>query len=63
MLAHAERQAFSGIVCYRSDRLFRSIHHLVNTIDMLNRRGIGFNSATELFDSTTATFAAYPDGQ
>ena len=55
MLVDAEQKAFSAIVCYRSDRLFRSVRHLVNTIDVLNKLGIGFISATEPFDSTTTT--------
>lgn len=53
LLAQARKRAFDVLVVYRSDRLFRSLKHMVVTLDELTSLGIGFVSATEVFDSTT----------
>jgi DNA invertase Pin-like site-specific DNA recombinase len=53
MLADARRGKFDILVVWKSDRLFRSLRHLVTTLDELAAIKIGFASATEPFDSTT----------
>lgn len=41
------------LVVWRSDRLFRSLQHMVNCLAELEARRIHFVSATEIFDTTT----------
>jgi DNA invertase Pin-like site-specific DNA recombinase len=41
------------LMVWRLDRLSRSLRHLIDTIEMLKARGIGFRSLTEGFDTTT----------
>ena len=41
------------LVCFRLDRLGRSLRHLLDTMNYLNDRGIGFKSLNEAIDSTT----------
>jgi len=53
MLADAKRGKFELLVVYRSDRLFRSIKHMVTTLDDLAAMGVGFASVTEPFDTST----------
>jgi DNA invertase Pin-like site-specific DNA recombinase len=53
LLADARRRKFDLLVVYRSDRLFRSLKHMVVTLDELAALGIGFVSVTEPFDTTT----------
>ena len=53
LLAQARKRAFDVLVVYRSDRLFRSLKHMVVTLGELTSLGIGFVSVTEVFDSTT----------
>ena len=55
MLADARRGAFDVLVVWRSDRLFRSLKHMLVTLDELAALGIDFVSATETFDTTTAS--------
>ncbi len=43
------------LVVWRLDRLARSLRHLLQLIDDLDRRGVGFKSLTESIDTTTAT--------
>lgn len=53
MLADAKRGKWSAIVVWRSDRLFRSLRHMVNTLAELEALNIDFVSVTEVFDTTT----------
>jgi len=53
LLADAKRGRFELLVVYRSDRLFRSIKHMVTTLDDLTVMGVGFASVTEPFDTST----------
>jgi DNA invertase Pin-like site-specific DNA recombinase len=53
MLAAARRGLFDVLVVWRSDRLFRSLKHMVTALDELAALGIDFVSVTESFDTTT----------
>jgi DNA invertase Pin-like site-specific DNA recombinase len=53
LLSDAQRGRFDVVLVWRSDRLFRSVRHMVNTLAELDARGIGFVSSTEVFDTTT----------
>jgi DNA invertase Pin-like site-specific DNA recombinase len=55
MLKDARKRRFDAILVWRSDRLFRSLRHMVETIEELSSLGIGFVSAREPFDTTTPT--------
>lgn len=55
LMEAARQKRFGVIVVYRSDRLFRSLRELVNTVAQLDELGIGFVSVTEPFDTTTST--------
>lgn len=57
LLAAAHRREFDTLVVWRSDRLFRSLRHMVNTLGQLSALSIEFVSVTEPFDTTT------PQGQ
>lgn len=53
MLADARKGKFSTLLAWRSDRLFRSLKHMVTTIEELAAMGVNFVSATEVLDMTT----------
>jgi len=41
------------LVVWRLDRLGRSLRHLIETVEMLEQRGVGFRSLRESIDTTT----------
>jgi site-specific DNA recombinase len=53
MLADAKKGRFDAVLVWRSDRLFRSLRHMVNTLAELDVMGISFVSVTEPFDGTS----------
>jgi DNA invertase Pin-like site-specific DNA recombinase len=53
LLADARRRRFDLLVVWRADRLFRSLKHMVTTLDELAALGVGFVSVTEPFDTST----------
>ena len=55
LLAGARRGEYDVLVVWRSDRLFRSLRHMVTTIEELSAMGVGFTSVMEPFDTTTPT--------
>ena len=46
-------QPGNTLVVWKLDRLARSMKQLVDTVEMLNAKGIGFRSLTEAIDTTT----------
>ena len=53
MMAAARRRTFDVLVVWRSDRLFRSLRHMVAALEELAALGIEYVSVTEPFDTTT----------
>lgn len=52
-MSEARRGKFDILLVWRSDRLFRSLRHMVNTLAELDALGVKFVSVTEPFDGTT----------
>lgn len=42
------------LVVWKLDRLARSMHQLIDTVELLQSKGMGFRSLTEAIDTTTA---------
>jgi DNA invertase Pin-like site-specific DNA recombinase len=53
-LEHARDGAGDILVVWRLDRLARSLGQLIETVETLERRGVGFRSLTESIDTTSA---------
>ena len=51
--AMATVQEGDVLVVYRLDRLGRSLPHLIETVESLRRRNVGFASVSEAIDTTT----------
>lgn len=47
-------RAGDTLVCYRLDRVARSLRQLIETVEDLEARGIGFKSLNEQIDTTSA---------
>ena len=54
LLADARRRRIDAVICWRLDRLGRSLKHLVVMLDELQSLGVGFVSLNEGIDATTA---------
>ncbi len=52
--AMASLQEGDTLIVWRLDRLGRSLHHLIETINYLKDRGIGFTSLNEAINTNTA---------
>jgi DNA invertase Pin-like site-specific DNA recombinase len=57
MVTDAKRRRFDVVVCWRLDRLGRSLKHLISLLDDLQALGVAFVSLAEGIDATT------PDGK
>ncbi len=53
LLADAKRRKFDVLVCWRLDRLGRSLRHLITLLDELQSLGVAFVSLAEGIDATT----------
>lgn len=53
MIHAAKLQKFNTLVCYRLDRISRSISDFANIIDLLEKHNISFVSIRERFDTST----------
>jgi DNA invertase Pin-like site-specific DNA recombinase len=59
--ALADAREGDSVVVWKLDRLSRSLHHLIETVQELERRGVGFRSLTESIDtSSTGGKAIFP---
>lgn len=54
MLGIRQRQ-FDVVIVWRSDRLFRSLSHLVRTLEEMKQLGVALVSCKEAWDTTTST--------
>jgi DNA invertase Pin-like site-specific DNA recombinase len=50
----AKLQQVGTLVVWRLDRLGRSMHHLVELIEELRNRGVGFRSVSDVLIDTTS---------
>ncbi|HXG53842.1 MAG TPA: recombinase family protein [Vicinamibacterales bacterium] len=53
LLKAARQRQFDVVVCWRLDRLGRSLRHLLNVLQELEALGVGFISLNEGLDATT----------
>jgi DNA invertase Pin-like site-specific DNA recombinase len=53
LLNDARKRKFDALVVYKADRFFRSLRHMVLTLDEFASLGISFISTTEPFDTST----------
>jgi putative DNA-invertase from lambdoid prophage Rac len=53
LLADAKRRKFDVLVCWRLDRLGRSLKHLITLLDELQSFGVAYVSLAEGIDATT----------
>lgn len=53
LLKAAKKNEFNTLICYRLDRVSRSVADFSNTYDLLQAHGINFISVKEQFDTTT----------
>src|SRR5438876_9798936 len=53
LLTDARRRRFDVLVCWRLDRLGRSLKHLITLLDELQTLGVAFVSLAEGIDATT----------
>jgi DNA invertase Pin-like site-specific DNA recombinase len=53
LLADARRRRYDVVVCWRLDRLGRSLKHLISLLDELQALGVAFVSLAEGIDATT----------
>src|ERR1043166_932283 len=53
LLADAKRRKFDVLVCWRLDRLGRSLKHLITLLEELQSIGVAFVSLGEGIDATT----------
>lgn len=49
------RRKFDAVIVWRSDRMFRSLGHMVRTFQEMEELGIAFVSVKEAWDTTTST--------
>ena len=54
MMQDANKKLFDVVVVWKLDRLSRSLGHLIETLNSLNERKIGFVCLTQDIDTTTA---------
>jgi len=54
LLIDAKRRRFDVLICWRLDRLGRSLKHLITRLDELQALGVAFVSLAEGIDATTA---------
>ena len=54
LLDDAVKRRFDAVLVFKLDRAFRSVRHMHATLDVWEPLGIGFLSAQEGFDTTTA---------
>lgn len=55
LLADARKRKIDVVVCWKLDRLFRSLRHLVTTLQEFNDLGIQFVCVEDQIDMTTAS--------